>query len=178
MNWILALLPGIFLFIFGIRYYCDFFLAIIIISILCATFVSFYFRQKKSGFAKIVITVLFLGFVFWRVLYPYSFMADRCYNPGSRVIIAETMKALEIFKLDCGFYPSSEQGLKALIEPPKSGKSCNKWGPEQYIKRIPRDFWGKELMYELKDQPRVFSFGADQMPGGDGINKDLSSDDQ
>lgn len=90
--------------------------------------------------------------------------------------IKEVGKALDMFYADCGFYPSSDQGLNALVE---SKGDCSNWGPDPYLKKAPKDPWNHEYVYEQKSRSAytLKSLGADGEEGGEGKNKDISSDD-
>ncbi len=86
---------------------------------------------------------------------------------------------LNSFKLDCGFFPTTEQGLDALIHKP-SGRECKKYDPEGYIgdKKIPKDGFDNDFIYISEGNKYTLkSLGNDGKEGGDGIDKDISTDD-
>ena len=86
---------------------------------------------------------------------------------------------LDDFNRVCGFYPTTDQGLDALIKPP-SGRECKNYDPSGFIKggKIPKDAWGNDFIYESDGgKYKLVSLGADNKPGGDGNNKDLDSDE-
>lgn len=91
------------------------------------------------------------------------------------VQIADLDKSLELFQLDVGRFPSTEEGLEALVKRPGSLPGWN--GP--YLKgELPRDPWGKPYQYTgpaAGAEPRIVSLGADGAPGGEGDAADLSS---
>ncbi|MFM8591185.1 MAG: type II secretion system major pseudopilin GspG [Limnohabitans sp.] len=90
------------------------------------------------------------------------------------VQIADLEKSLEIFKLDVGRFPSTEEGLNALVTKPDSAAGWN--GP--YLKGgLPNDPWGKPYKYTLgaNGAVEVLSLGADGAPGGDGENADIKN---
>ncbi len=100
--------------------------------------------------------------------------------------IANAVTAIELFKVDIGRYPTSEEGVGALSERP-SGVAEGTWkGPYMGRKASPKDGWGRELRYRApsqsdgaKDLPyEVFSYGADDQPGGEGENADIFSWDE
>lgn len=94
----------------------------------------------------------------------------------AQIQIKEIGKSLDMFYADCGFYPSSDQGLSALVEN-KGG--CSNWGPDPYMKKVPKDPWSNEYIYEQKSKSAyvLISLGADGAEGGEGKNKDISSED-
>ncbi len=83
--------------------------------------------------------------------------------------------ALDAFKLDTGRYPTTEEGLEALIKNP----GINGWdGPYLKKKKIPKDPWGHDYIYKYPgdhDEYDIISYGADGQPGGEGENADIGS---
>ena len=98
----------------------------------------------------------------------------------STVIQMNALKQrLKEFKRHCGFYPSTEQGLEALVEKPTGGRECKKYAPDGYIDGgiVPADAWDNPFDY-VSDMRKftILSYGADGMEGGDGWDADISSD--
>jgi general secretion pathway protein G len=94
---------------------------------------------------------------------------------NAKIQIKELSKQLEAFNLDCSTYPTTDQGLKALIQNP-GPDVCANWGPNPYIKKEPRDPWGKPFIYESDGATfTLISLGRDGKEGGDGYAKDLNS---
>jgi general secretion pathway protein G len=91
----------------------------------------------------------------------------------ARVQIAEIEQALDLFKLDVGRYPTTQEGLDALVRRPGNLSAWN--GP--YLKKwLPTDPWGHPYQYRNPGQMGpvdVFSLGADGQPGGEGENADI-----
>lgn len=90
--------------------------------------------------------------------------------------------AVRMFKMDNGFYPSTDQGLKALISPPDSGQIPENYKPGGYLdqKTISEDPWGNEIIYLSPGEDGGFdiiSYGADGKPGGEKYNADISNRD-
>lgn len=93
---------------------------------------------------------------------------------ATKVQIDAVSKSLNSFFLDCGFFPSTEQGLDALIEPPGVGRKCKDFDPDGYFekKSVPLDPWQSEFIYKSPGQNRTSSFdlsspGPDAEPGND-----------
>ena len=100
---------------------------------------------------------------------------DRAKVSQAKIHMREIQKQLEMFYLDCNSYPTYEEGLEALTEPPTS---CASWGPEPYLKSVPRDPWGSFYVYESNGGSFVItSLGKDRRIGGDGYDADISSDE-
>ena len=88
--------------------------------------------------------------------------------------------ALKVYKLDNGVYPSTEQGLQALVEPPATGKLPPKWREGGYLEKnkVPLDPWGQEFVYlspGLNGDFDLSSYGGDGEAGGDGDARDVNS---
>lgn len=88
--------------------------------------------------------------------------------------------ALKMYKLDNGIYPSTEQGLQALVAPPASGKLPPKWREGGYLEKakIPLDPWGNNFVYlspGLNGDFDLSSYGLDGEAGGEGNAKDINN---
>jgi general secretion pathway protein G len=86
------------------------------------------------------------------------------------------------YKRHCNRYPTTEQGLEALVSKPTSGRDCKKYRPGGYIKdgKIPEDPWETPYEYMSPDEGRTYvitSYGADQIEGGEGYDADLKSNE-
>ncbi len=93
----------------------------------------------------------------------------------AKIQIAEYSKALDLYYTDCNHYPSTEEGMAALITAPSS---CSNWGPDPYLKKVIKDPWGYEFQYESQGNAFVLrSLGSDNREGGSGDATDVSSAD-
>ncbi|UXY14363.1 type II secretion system major pseudopilin GspG [Chitiniphilus purpureus] len=101
----------------------------------------------------------------------------------ARVVAAQqdirtVIQGLKLYKLDNGRYPTTEQGLRALIEKPTSGPVPNNWKTGGYLEKLPKDPWGGDYLYlnpGLKGEIDVMSYGADGQQGGEGFDADIGS---
>ena len=94
----------------------------------------------------------------------------------ARLQIEEFGAALDLFKLETGRYPDTQEGLQALVEAPASVSNWN--GPYLKKKTIPKDPWGAKYYWESPGQHGaydLYSFGADKREGGEGDDKDIVS---
>jgi len=92
--------------------------------------------------------------------------------------IASLMQALKLYRLDNQRYPSTEQGLQALVARPASAPLAPNWKTGGYVERLPRDPWGNPYQYlnpGLHGELDVFSLAADGAPGGEGNDADIGS---
>jgi general secretion pathway protein G len=86
--------------------------------------------------------------------------------------MGQLITALNMYYTDCGKYPASLDGLST------ADSNCTNWGPEPYLKKVPVDPWGTPFQYTVEGNSFVIkSLGADRKEGGDGYNKDISSED-
>lgn len=95
---------------------------------------------------------------------------------AARVQIEDLAAALDMYKLDEGRYPTSQQGLAALVEKPAEAKRWN--GPYLRKDKIPQDPWNQDYHYVFPGQHGKFdlySFGADEKEGGEGEDQDINS---
>ena len=97
---------------------------------------------------------------------------------AARQDIATIMQALKLYRLDNHRYPTTEQGLRALVERPTSGPAAPGWKEGGYLDRMPVDPWGNAYQYlnpGVRGEIDVFSLGADGQPGGEGGDADIGS---
>jgi general secretion pathway protein G len=101
----------------------------------------------------------------------------------ARVVAAQQdirtlVQALKLYRLDNMRYPTTEQGLAALIKAPDAPPLATNWKAGGYLERLPRDPWGNSYQYlnpGIRGEIDVFSFGADGVAGGEGFNADVGS---
>ena len=96
------------------------------------------------------------------------------------VQITSLETALESYKLDNGFYPSTEQGLQALVEAPSTGRLPAKWRDGGYLtkRKVPQDPWGNDFIYLSPGSHGDFdiiSYGGDGQAGGEGDERDITN---
>lgn len=94
----------------------------------------------------------------------------------AKVQIEDLSATLDMYRLDMGKYPTTEQGLQALVERPDDAKRWN--GPYLSKNKVPQDPWGTDYKYESpgeKGKFDLYSFGADGQEGGEGEDQDLAS---
>lgn len=96
---------------------------------------------------------------------------------NAKIQMKEIGNQLEGYNLACNMYPTEEQGLQALVTSP-GDEACPNWGPEPYMKKLPKDPWGKPFIYMSDGSTyELRSLGRDGKEGGSGYEKDLSSAD-
>jgi len=104
-------------------------------------------RRQRRGFTflEIIVVVAILAILATLIIPRFMGRVDEARNTQADVQMKELAKTLELYRLDNGKYPTTEQGLKALVEKPTSDPVPTKW--KQYIDAIPVDPWGNEYVY-------------------------------
>jgi general secretion pathway protein G len=140
-----------------------------------------YKREKGFTLIEIMVVVIILGLLAGLVLPRILGQEEKAKVEAAKVQIRSLEGALDAYKLDNGFYPTTDQGLDALIKKPEVGRIPNKWREGGYLKpaRIPKDPWGKDYVYlspgnEGREYD-IVSLGADNEPGGEGNSADIES---
>lgn len=95
-------------------------------------------------------------------------------NKQAKIAMSGLGDALDMYRASCGSYP---ENLEALVEKPGD---CPNWGPEPYLKKIPKDPWNGDFIYERSSRSKYVlrSLGADGAEGGTGSDADISSDEE
>lgn len=137
-------------------------------------------RRVQRGFTliEIMVVVVIMGILAALVVPKLMGRTDDARITAARQDIATLMSSLKLYKLDNQHYPSTEQGLQALVAKPSSGPAANGWKSGGYIDRLPKDPWGNDYHYlspGVKGEVDVFSYGADGQPGGTGVDADIGS---
>lgn len=128
---------------------------------------------------EIMIVMILVGGLLAVLTKTFSGQYEKGRQNTAKIQLAEISKQLNMYYTDCGAFPSSEQGLEALVSAPGSEPKCESWGPDPYMKKLPKDPWGKDFIYEEKDGSFVVrTLGRDKKEGGDGYNKDLSTEEE
>lgn len=137
-------------------------------------------RRFNRGFTliEIMVVVVIMGILAALVVPKLMGRADDARITAAKQDIATLMSALKLYKLDNQRYPTTEQGLQALIAKPTSGPAANGWKSGGYVEKLPKDPWGNPYQYlspGVRGEVDVFSYGADGQPGGTGNDADIGS---
>ena len=139
--------------------------------------------KNLKGFTliEIMVVIIILGLLAGLVLPKFLGQEEKAKREVTKTQIRALESALDSYKLDNGFYPTTDQGLDALIKQPEAGRIPAKWRDGGYLKpaRIPKDPWGKDYVYispgSENREYEIVSYGADGEPGGEGNNADIQS---
>jgi general secretion pathway protein G len=128
-------------------------------------------NQKGMTLLEIMIVMVIVGGLA-AVLLPTVFSRlEKSKVNQSKLAMGQIATSLTLYYTDCGKYPAS---LEALAQ----ADDCSNWGPEPYMKKLPKDGWSKDFVYESSGGSySMKSFGADGKEGGDGKNKDITAED-
>ena len=132
--------------------------------------------SRIGGFTliEIMVVVVILGVLGALSIPNIIGRPDEARVTAARSDIQQIGNALELYRLDNGQYPSSDQGLDALVEEPAGYPEARNWSPDGYLKRLPVDPWGEPYLYFSEDRSiEVYSFGVDRKEGGEGVNADI-----
>jgi len=134
----------------------------------------------RRGFTllEVMVVVVILGILAALVVPKIISRPDEARAIAAKQDIASLMQALKLYRLDNQRYPSTEQGLQALVARPASAPLAPNWKTGGYVERVPKDPWGNAYQYinpGVRGELDVFSMGADGAPGGEGNDADIGS---
>jgi general secretion pathway protein G len=135
-------------------------------------------RRRSSGFTliELMVVLVIIGVLAALIVPNVLDRADDARVTAAKTDIGNLSQALKLYKLDNQRYPTSGQGLKALLAKPTVEPIPPNWRP--YVEKLPNDPWGRPYQYlnpGIKGEIDVMSFGADGEPGGEGKNADVGS---
>lgn len=137
-------------------------------------------KQTQGGFTliEILVVVVIIG-ILGAVIVPNLLgRPDQARVTAAQSDLRNLANALDIYRLDNFQYPSTDQGLEALVERPSGFPEPKNYNPEGYIKHLPTDPWGSPYVYERTPNGfRLKSLGADGAEGGEGLNADIHYED-
>ncbi|WP_407944034.1 type II secretion system major pseudopilin GspG [Marinobacter mangrovi] len=138
--------------------------------------------NRNAGFTliEIMVVMVILGLLVAIVAPNILGRSDQ-----ARVTVAQTQmsniaNALDLYRLDNGSYPSTQQGLQALVSKPSGSPEPKNWNPDGYLKNVPQDPWDNDYQYispGVNGPYDLFSYGSDGREGGEGDAADISVQD-
>jgi general secretion pathway protein G len=138
--------------------------------------------KESRGFTLIELMVVIVILSLLAVLVGPKIIgrSDDAKVADAKVQIRNIETALKLYKLDSGNFPTTEQGLSALVAKPTVGKIPNNYKAEGYLenKNVPKDPWGNDYIYLAPGEHGdydLYSFGSDGARGGEGKNADIES---
>jgi general secretion pathway protein G len=133
-------------------------------------------RARGMTLIEILVVLVLIGVVMGIVGGNFIGQGESAKRKAAKIEIEQIGQTLDLFKLEIGRYPTSQEGLQALITAPAG---INNWnGPYWKKGTVPKDPWGNEYQFVSPGQHGAYdiiSLGADGKEGGDGANKDITS---
>ena len=127
---------------------------------------------------EVMVVVVILGILAVLVVPKIISRPDEARVIAAKQDIASVMQALKLYRLDNQRYPTTEQGLQALVARPVSAPIAPNWKSGGYLERLPKDPWGGLYQYlnpGVRGEIDLYSLGADGVPGGEGNDADIGS---
>lgn len=130
-----------------------------------------------------MVVIVILGILAGMIVPKIMDRPEEARRTKAGVDIGSISQALKLYKLDTGRYPTTEQGLQALVEPPSTGQLAKNWREGGYLDKssVPKDPWENDYVYispGMHDDFDLMSYGADNEPGGEGMDADINSWEQ
>jgi len=137
---------------------------------------------SQQGFTliELMVVMVILGILAGMIVPRIMDRPEEARRTKAGVDIQALEQALQLYKLDNGQYPTTEQGLQSLIEAPSVGRLAKKWRQGGYLdkNRVPMDPWGNDFVYispGLHGDFDLMSYGPDGEPGGEDADADINN---
>jgi general secretion pathway protein G len=138
--------------------------------------------NNRRGFTliEIMVVIVILGILAGLIVPRIMGRPEQAKKLKARMQIESIGTALKLYKLDNGAYPTTEQGLQALVEAPSAGNVPKNWRKGGYLEKgkVPKDPWGNDFVYlspGVHDNFDLISYGGDGVSGGEDTNADINS---
>ena len=139
-------------------------------------------KNRQAGFTliELMVVIVILGVLAGLIIPRIMGRPDEARQAKAKMQIEALESALKLYKLDSGSYPTTEQGLNALVEAPTVGNIPKNWRQGGYLEKskVPKDPWGNDFVYLSPGNHGDFDLtclGADGESGGEGVNKDINN---
>jgi general secretion pathway protein G len=138
-------------------------------------------NQKIDGFTliEIMVVIVILGILAGLIVPRIMGRPEEARRTKAALTLRSLDSALKLYKLDNGVYPTTEQGLEALIDKPETGTVPKNWREGGYLdsSKVPKDPWGNDYVYIQPGEHGDYdlsSYGRDGEKGGEGDNADIN----
>ena len=138
--------------------------------------------SKQAGFTliELMVVIIILGVLAGLIIPRVMGRPDEARQAKAKIQIESIESALKLYKLDNGGYPTTEQGLKALVEAPAAGNLPKNWRQGGYLEKgkVPKDPRGNDFVYVSPGSHGDFDLsclGKDGEAGGEGVDKDINN---
>lgn len=133
-------------------------------------------RKHSAGFTliEIMVVVVIIGILGALIIPNVIGRDDQARATAVKNDLRAVANALEMYKLDNFHYPSTDQGLQALVTKPSGFPEAKNFNPNGYLKKVPTDPWGTPIVYINNGETfELYSLGADGVEGGEGKGADI-----
>lgn len=139
--------------------------------------------ERRAGFSllELMVVLVIIGLLATIVVINVLPSQDRAMVEKARADIATLEQAVELYRLELLTYPTTEQGLEALVTPPADARLAARYREGGYIRRLPSDPWGNPYLYLQPGEHGpvdIYSLGRDGRPGGEGQDSDIGNWDE
>ena len=137
-------------------------------------------QSRDAGFSllELMVVVVILSILALVIVPRVIDRPDQARAARAQSDLAAIASAVNLYRLDNFRYPTTEQGLAALVSPPSQPPVAQNWATNGYIDRLPTDPWGQPYQYlspGVHGEFDIFTYGADAAPGGSGADADIGS---
>jgi general secretion pathway protein G len=135
--------------------------------------------RKTSGFTliEVMVVVVILGILAAMIVPRIMSRPEQARMVKAKQDITAIQSALDLYKLDNGFYPSTDQGLQALVKRPTTTPVPRDWKSDGYLQELPIDPWGEPYQYiNNNERARIFSYGPKGKDGNSQISNANETD--
>jgi len=134
-------------------------------------------RARGMTLIEILVVLVLIGVVLGIVGGNFLGKGEKAKADAAKIEIGQIGQTLDLYKLEIGRYPTTQEGLQALVSAPPGVTNWN--GPYWKRQAVPKDPWGNEYRYNSPGQNNapydIMSYGADGKEGGEGANRDITS---
>ncbi len=133
-------------------------------------------RQRGITLIELLVVLSILALISALVVVNVLPERDRAASRKAKIDLGSIENALDQYRLDMFNYPTTEQGLEALVTAPSGDATGEQYRPGGYLRAVPVDPWGRPYEYRQPGEHGaidIFSLGADGEPGGEGVNADI-----
>ncbi|MBQ4432234.1 MAG: type II secretion system major pseudopilin GspG [Synergistaceae bacterium] len=135
-------------------------------------------RRKGFTLIEIMVVVVILGLLAALVVPRIGPQVAEAQRTTAATQIRSLEDALEMYRMHNGFYPSTQQGLEALVTAPTTSPVPKRFAEGGYLKKVPDDPWGTPYVYRNNNgRITITSYGPDGEEGGEGVNADITNED-
>lgn len=136
--------------------------------------------KRNAGFTliEVMVVVVILGILAAVVVPKIMDNPDKARIVKAKQDVQAMKNALDLYKLDNFNYPSTDQGLQALVQKPSGSPEARNYKQGGYLDNLPKDPWQSDYQYlnpGVHAEVDIFSLGADGRPGGEGVNADIGN---